>query len=189
MVVASFVKRIILSPWIAFVSLLKINCPHMCGSISGFFIVFHWSVYLQKVEYLSGLPTPSKATGLHLALPQHSGWGLTNLPMQSRRHRVGILQKGSLSIWVLFPIPEERLESGAWDHECLRLGPNSWRGQRVLTGPEAAPGKVLIMQIKGLQSFLEWPPFTQVFHILKLFCRDPCNIVCMSRVRLGVPAL
>ena len=41
--------------WIAFVALLKISCPYMCGSISGMLILFLWYTFLPSSHYHSGL--------------------------------------------------------------------------------------------------------------------------------------
>ena len=44
-------KRQSFSLWIFFSELTKISCPYTCGFISGFSILFHWSMYLVLCPY------------------------------------------------------------------------------------------------------------------------------------------
>ena len=43
--------------WIAFVALLKISCPYICGSISRILILFLWYTFLPSSQYHSALMT------------------------------------------------------------------------------------------------------------------------------------
>lgn len=42
-----------LSPWISFEPLSKVICAYLCGALSGFSVLFHWSMYLSFHQYYS----------------------------------------------------------------------------------------------------------------------------------------
>lgn len=53
MIPAPFIEKAGLSwlSWLAFVLLSKVNCTHICGSISGLFILSYWSICLSLYTY------------------------------------------------------------------------------------------------------------------------------------------
>ena len=177
---APFVEKIIVSPLIAFFSSL-ISIVHICVGPAFPDLSIDLCIYLYKAEYLTRLPVLQSHL-VHLALPQHRGWGLTHLPQEGMKNRAGIFQKEFLPTWIFLSFSEGRLASWAKDHECLRLGLSSRAKGASKTRGSCRwvwwfPYMKEVTESPWITPGTKWSrPFTQVFHILKLFCTNPCPL-------------